>query len=110
VSVGHTLGPWKDGEDGTITGPQSDRGWPVIAEVTDHGDGEWIANARLIAAAPDLLRAGDAAVDILETYVEFLHRIPADELEMHPYIPAVEEAFDLVRDAITKARAKDGAA
>jgi hypothetical protein len=61
-------------------------------------------NAHLIAAAPDLYEAGGSAVSILESYIEFLHRIPADELEQHPYIPAVEEAFDLLSAALAKAR------
>lgn len=44
-----------------------------------------------------------AADDILEGYVIFLHHMPADELELHPYIPAVEETFDQVRAALAPA-------
>jgi hypothetical protein len=62
------------------------------------------ANARLIAAAPELYAGAEAAVDILESYIGFLHHLPADELERHPYIPAVEDAFDMLFAALAKAR------
>lgn len=35
-----------------------------------------------------------AAGEILEDYIGFLHRMPSSELEMHPYIPTVQDAYD----------------
>jgi hypothetical protein len=49
------------------------------------------------------------AGDILESYIGFLHRMPADDLELHPYIPAVEQAFDKVSAALASL-APDGSA
>lgn len=54
----HTPGPW------TASGPHADGAWLIDAgdfAVCDVPTGE--ANARLIAAAPDLLAAADAAHD-----------------------------------------------
>jgi hypothetical protein len=103
---GHTHGTeWEirsaDDADWYITGvpwgdDKYDTGIPRYAEA--------IANARLIAAAPELYGAAEAAEDILESYVEFLHKMPASELELHPYIPSVEDAFDMVTAALRKAR------
>jgi hypothetical protein len=59
IEMKHTPGPWKhDGEiiySGNYT---LNNGWTnhaTIAKVEDHAN--WEANARLIAAAPDLLEA-----------------------------------------------------
>lgn len=44
---------------------------------------------------PDMERlraACMAAGEILEDYIGFLHRMPSSELEMHPYIPTVQDA------------------
>lgn len=71
----HTPGPWKvtrsdDGEDGLwIEGPNSNQN--VICDLVQRDceqeyDAEDHANAKLIAAAPDLLTAAKAAKKYLE--------------------------------------------
>ena len=53
----HTKGPWKIGHVGDCEtawiGPDYDQ--PLVAKVDRNDRDEWEANARLIAAAPDLL-------------------------------------------------------
>lgn len=54
-------------------------------------------------AAPDLLEACRAGAEVLEQYVHALHHMPSEQLEAHPYIPTVEDAFDALHAAIAKA-------
>lgn len=75
--AGHTKGPWSF-DFGTIGGPSIKSASGVVADVRTYGvrtggplDPVCEANARLIAAAPDLLTALEALV-------------PADMLE-HPH-------------------------
>ena len=53
----HTPGPWRRGHMGDCEnawiGPDYDQ--PLVAKVDRNDREEWEANARLIAAAPDLL-------------------------------------------------------
>lgn len=62
MSAAHTPGPWR------VTGPNVRAGDALLAMVTDHWanektpDAEKMANARLIAAAPELLAALHALV------------------------------------------------
>jgi hypothetical protein len=63
----HTQGPWTI-ENNSIYG-NAGMIRPFIASVEDdHRDEETNANARLIAAAPDLLEAADDALADLEGY------------------------------------------
>lgn len=67
----HTLGPWRYvRENGSpSTGQHMIEGAipGYLAEVRDCGSGDVAANARLIAAAPELLAALTDAVDLIET-------------------------------------------
>lgn len=60
----HTPGPWLIAEDGFIT-VRIGNNYPEVAKVFDapFDDHEVPANARLIAAAPDLLEACRAMLD-----------------------------------------------
>ena len=89
----HTPGPWDTGEDGWIV--ESAKGWAVSHAVVfrgKHGEGEDFANARLIAAAPDLLAA-----------LEELTRTAASLVDYHDD-PETEAAIDVARAAIAKAK------
>lgn len=55
-TVQHTPGPWNVGVQGRIEGPRS-----VLADVHGYRGKAGPANSRLIAAAPDLLAAAEAA-------------------------------------------------
>jgi hypothetical protein len=49
------------------------------------------ADARLIAAAPDLVKPAPDAADLLEQYAEYIRTsVKADDLERHPYLPLIE--------------------
>ena len=64
--VGHTPGPWGWTYDGSSTysvGLEADPQYPQIASIWDRNDKRGTANARLIAAAPDLLTALKAIVN-----------------------------------------------
>lgn len=72
--MSHTPGPWEADLDswGSVFAPERETSLPKwwIADIRDHGrfelDGEDDANARLIAAAPDLLRLAEDALWELE--------------------------------------------
>jgi hypothetical protein len=66
--VGHTPGPWHTGEGKAATIVYTDIGFAICdAKVFHgrHGQGESNANARLLAAAPDLLEACETALENL---------------------------------------------
>lgn len=82
----HTPGPWQTPGDGRIFGPGEDG--ENIADATwwpsdDGRDSESLANANLIAAAPDLLAACEALLAASEG--------------------RTSHAMDMVREAVAKA-------
>lgn len=85
----HTPGPWRVSDTGidVVCDPDA-RPLPVVAcqHVTGKDNGEATANARLIAAAPDMLAA-----------LERIHRRRRTDK------PITHGDLDQVRDAITKA-------
>jgi len=87
----HTPGPWAVRYDYVVQAPSFDDGRlvPVAQPYGVNSDGtDLFANARLIAAAPELLEA-------LQTLVADFADYPASERPCH--------AFDLARAAIAKA-------
>ena len=106
ADVQHTPGPWKVGGQHrraavyagntqvAFAREEYDRISSTVAE----------ANARLIAAAPDFAAAAPHAADMLEQYADFIRRdVKADELERHPYLPALEQVIDDLRAALRAA-------
>lgn len=93
----HTKGPWQvirpehplEGFTHAINSPTGAVAWafPPLEDV-----GQAAANARLIAAAPEMLAALEAAKAILNAY------IPPDNFDGH-----AARALIMVRDAIAKA-------
>ena len=76
TSTKHTPGPWRvewgmhqDGDGHFITCATDQTGLDAVAKVMFHDDheGETKANALLLHAAPDMLRALREAADVLET-------------------------------------------
>lgn len=110
----HTPGPWhfsrNSGADGIapvdiLPFRVESEDW-VLAEL--YGDcfvlkASAEANARLIAAAPELLAPAPEAAHILEQYAEYIRSVKADELERHPYLPEIERVAAELRAAISKA-------
>jgi hypothetical protein len=106
----HTPGPWEAAlaadsyEQRGVYGPNNEHvGWAVNGSAIP---GRTTANARLIAAAPDLLVSLQHAVEIIEKYV------PVDALGMNyegdPQVavhswPLREEYLHYMREAIAKA-------
>lgn len=110
MEVKHTPGPWK-ANGAEVWGTHAIRfslttgGTPMIATVCKHEDAErafpYDANARLIAAAPDLL----------ESAIQILHNFPTDcdliEAGWGPLeIEQAMQAHDNARAVIAKATGK----
>ena len=101
--TGFTAGPWRD-EDGVIQSQTTvwqngvkQVGWDyatIRAEVTD--DWDQAANARLIAAAPELLEA-------LEAMIEWDDREKDHAVDFYKRTELCEIAFQKARAAIAKA-------
>lgn len=100
----HTPGPWRN-ENGSIqsqgkwsdeTGDHFDWKYPrILAHVTD--DWDETANARLIAAAPDMLAALQRVLPIYEAYVPYrADGMNEDDRENF-------EAIEAIRAAIARA-------
>lgn len=99
----HTPGPWQKESDGAGEfGIHADAGrtWKFVAMVTANGQGSAVvteaeaeANARLVAAAPELLAACELALAYMER-----HSVPAPE-----YVTARANDLNILRAAIAKA-------
>lgn len=96
----HTPGPWKlSRKNGSRRMRLTGQGWAFFAKVVvrmDHSDcdnQEGLANAHLIAAAPDLLEASEAALRAFDS---------SNIRIAHKYAGAV----GLLRDAILKAKGR----
>jgi len=93
----HTPGPWivyPETNGSEICAVDMEPGLPIraaIAKVDTFNYGEWIGNARLIAAAPDLLEALEELVDLFGGLVS--GEYPPDGFTTQP-----------ARDAIAKAK------
>ena len=94
----HTPGPWwpKPQDDQVIYETPDREGWTVVAEAgyTRTTEEERFANLLLIAAAPDLLAACEAALATLEHHYSSLYSNPGGEVRIYTQL----------RDAIAKAR------
>lgn len=99
MEMKHTAGPWE------VRGCELVGEGTLLATLHWHSgrSAENEADARLIAAAPDLLEPAPNAADILEQYAEYVRTVKADELERHPYLPLIEETAADLRAAIAKA-------
>lgn len=62
----HTPGPWEVSEGRGFRSIKASDGGHVIASDQGEFTGNWEANARLIAAAPDLLEAAKHTLSVLE--------------------------------------------
>ncbi len=100
--AGHTPGPWviRREIDGltVLGGPNNEAIW-CIAGYLPGGTGEMEANARLIAAAPDLLDALQGAIGALEFSQDY-HRDLGNEDQAF-----AADRLDAARAAIAKATA-----
>lgn len=65
------------------------------------------ADARLIAAAPSFAEVAPDALDLLERYAEFIRTAPADDLERHPYLPAVEDTVARLRASLAQSKGEE---
>lgn len=115
---GHTPGPW------TVR-PSGDGAYLNIDAWHRELSSDWLghsqcwfnearprdeteANASLIAAAPDFAAVAPDAADILDNYAGFIrHSVKANDLDMHPYLPHLEDVAAQLRAAIAKATGKD---
>lgn len=70
MSAKHTPGPWAYAYDGSSTwsiGEADDPQDKLVASIGDRDDARATANARLIAAAPDLLKALEFCAQAIRT-------------------------------------------
>ncbi len=97
---GFTPGPWRTSHGVVLVGPG---GGTTIARAYDRGDKkgeEHLANARLIAAAPDLLAENERLRELLERAANALDPI------RHPTMTAEDE---LVENDIARTLGREGA-
>lgn len=116
MSASHTPGPWlctkaKHGVDAdhyviaSVADDRGDRCLIIHAEVGDDGQGD--ANARLIAAAPELLEALEKRAQVEAAYAQLaLSDADPDTREclLQQIEEAEDEAKDVARAAIAKAK------
>jgi len=99
----HTPGPWRycPQNGSPTTGQHMIAGAKpgYLAEVRDCGSGDVKANARLIAAAPDLL----AALQVAEKFMEIASDWNMDEAEINGEMRSTYDWLEVVRAAIAKA-------
>ena len=99
----HTPGPWRIGDAGnTVFGSPNGEPAPVVVATLAPARGAKRANARMVAAAPDLLEACKEAVSGLGLDA----RENADELEQDFGTEGVR-VFNLLRAAIAKAEGQE---
>jgi hypothetical protein len=101
MSEKHTPGPWVIEQNGPafdlLTADHADH-FAIIVGMTSNGTGELEANARLIAAAPDLLAACKAA----KRYMVQGESGPDGFTVVFPHD---DKSLSLLSEAITKAEA-----
>jgi hypothetical protein len=113
MEIKHTPGPWTANNDGEVWATKPMRfnlttaGTPMVAEVCRHDDAEggfpWKANARLIAAAPDLLNVAQWARDAMrQAFDEMLQTIPEGGV-VPPWMAILEMTIVDAENAIAKA-------
>lgn len=95
----HTRGPWRIGNARhMVFGPKrEDGGLAVTIATVGRAEGAARANARLIAAAPELLEALEACDDLFTRY-----------LMIGKGQPEANKVTELVREAIAKAKGGRG--
>ena len=104
-----TPGPWMPHPIQRWVVPAHDPEMPICAlRYESYGvecdEIEVRANGRLIAAAPSLLGPAPNAADFLEQYANYIRTVKADDLELHPYLPAIEQTVQDLRAAIELAK------
>ncbi len=105
----HTPGPWKVGQYlGSLSSfhvhmdvGDKGRGADIVEAVCGLDTAQRLANARLIAAAPDLLEAAKLGLRAAEGWVK-------DQLEGTSMFAAAMQELDPIRAAIAKAEAANG--
>lgn len=98
---GHTKGPWEVTESGHTLEVMQEDG-PSVAVILDGGGhkGEDIANARLIAAAPDLFHAA------IVTYGAMKRQLDDEGFAPGHWGDDEHEAFGMLKAAIAKAEGR----
>lgn len=93
----HTPGPWKATETGGIFSPEPHSSH--VASVNQYPNGaESDANARLIAAAPELLAALKSCADFMQAWANNPKHVTQNRIN------AFNEQAKFARDAIAKAK------
>ncbi|WP_395326920.1 Lar family restriction alleviation protein [Novosphingobium sp. BL-8H] len=91
----------------TSTGPACDDCGASAGQVSnDHAANVTAWNTRQPTPAADVVETVARAADILDQYAAFILTVKADDLEVHPYQPAVEEAASDLRAAIAAMQAR----
>ncbi len=103
--MGHTPGPWYANQDCIeIDGPEGPRDVTLAVVLQpDNAD----ADARLIAAAPELLEVVRAmGAYLIDTKKDFIDYVGADAAFFSDVIDAVDGLMDLIFSAIAKAEGR----
>jgi hypothetical protein len=111
IMMNHTPGPWRIGDaGGTVFGPPNGNPSPEIIAIVNAKDspivsGRRKANARLIAAAPDLLAAIQNVMTIIEAR-GFKRRPEDPQGSLWMVESGIDKYLDLARAAIAKAECR----
>jgi hypothetical protein len=100
--MAHTQGPWRIGEpsDGFIGNVLADNPRRLLAQVTVQDGEQTLANARLIAAAPDMLAALEAVIDDLEEHIG----VAVDHYASERWLEGARARLGAAQMAIAKAK------
>ena len=99
-TANHTPGPWEAHENGHIYAEERASAVARIFENSYHRDGEAQANARLIAAAPDML----AALERFDVYLDRFTDCEGSDLTGAYLSYEGQQAIAAARAAINKAK------
>lgn len=77
-------------------------GWKQQYDGERQRGNAWMADAKASQAEVERLSTAlKIATPLLSQYADFIRRVPAANIEEHPYLPSVEEAIEIAHTALS---------